>query len=124
MKKKNKLETGVRSANDNIKRMRIASRKLLELREHPDGDLYFELDEEILNDLNWQEGDSIKFTDNKDGSFSIKKVTYSAIELDIDKDDLLRYMTYAHEKDMTFNELAQEAVKEMLNKSDFESECG
>ena len=81
-------------------------------------------DEEILNDLNWQEGDSIKFTDNKDGSFSIKKVTYSAIELDIDKDDLLRYMTYAHERDMTFNELAQEAVKEMLDRADSESECG
>ena len=33
-------------------------------------------------------------------------------------------MTYAHEKGMTFNELAQEAVKEMLDKEDFENECG
>lgn len=111
-------------STDPSKPMRIMSRKLLEVREHPDGDLYFKLDEEILNHLNWQEGDSVEFTDNKDGSFSIKKVTYSAIELDIDKDDLLRYMTYAHERDMTFNELAQEAVKEMLDRADFESECG
>jgi hypothetical protein len=43
-----------------------------------------------------------------------------SIELDIDDDNLLRYMKYAHEKDMTFNELTIEAVKEMIiNKADF-----
>lgn len=47
-----------------------------------------------------------------------------SIELDIDDDNLLRYMIYAHERDMTFNELTTEAVKEMLNKADFESGCG
>ena len=47
-----------------------------------------------------------------------------SIELDIDDDNLLRYMKYAHEKDMTFNELTIEAVKEMLNKADFERGCG
>ncbi len=52
------------------------------------------------------------------------KAEMRSIELDIDDDNLLRYMKYAHEKDMTFNELTTEAVKEMLNKADFENECG
>ena len=52
------------------------------------------------------------------------KAETRSIELDIDDDNLLRYMKYAHEKGMTFNELTTEAVKEMLNKSDFENECG
>ncbi len=52
------------------------------------------------------------------------KAEMRSIELDIDDDNLLRYMIYAHERDMTFNELTTEAVKEMLNKADFESGCG
>ena len=111
-------------STDPSKPMRIISRKLLEVREHSDGDLYFELDQELLTDLNWKAGDSVEFTDNKDGSFSINKLKHSTIELDFSDEELLRYMTYAHERDMTFNELAQEAVKEMLDKEDFENECG
>jgi bifunctional DNA-binding transcriptional regulator/antitoxin component of YhaV-PrlF toxin-antitoxin module len=106
-------------STDPSKPMRIISRKLLEVREHPDGDLYFELDQELLRDLNWKAGDSVEFTDNKDGSFSIKKAKYSTIELDIDDDNLLMYMKCAHEKDMSFNELTTEAVKEMLDKEGF-----
>ena len=110
-------------STDPSKPMRIMSRKLLEVREHPDGDLYFELDQELLTDLNWKAGDSVEFTDNKDGSFSINKVKHSTIELDFSDDELLRYMTYAHEKGMTFNELVVDCIKDFLIKSDFESEC-
>lgn len=109
-------------STDPSKPMRIISRKLLEVREHPDGDLYFELDQELLRDLNWKAGDSVEFTDNKDGSFSIKKAKYSTIELDFSADELLRYMTYAHEKGMTFNELVEDSVKDFLIKADFEND--
>jgi bifunctional DNA-binding transcriptional regulator/antitoxin component of YhaV-PrlF toxin-antitoxin module len=96
----------------------------LEVKETPDGDLYFNFPKEMLNDLGWKEGDDVKFINNKNGSFTIKKVKYKTIELDFDDDELLKYMNFAHEKGITFNELAEEAVKEMLIKSDFERECG
>ena len=96
----------------------------IEIQENSSGELFFEMPPSLLKYMGWKEGDSIKFTDNKDGSFSIKKAKYSTIELDFSDEELLKYMTYAHEKGMTFNELAQEAVKEMLDKEDFENECG
>jgi len=68
-----------------------------------------------------------QFEDKGVGSYTesaFEATPAQKIELDFSDDELLRYMTYAHEKGMTFNELAQEAVKEMLDKEDFENECG
>tara|TARA_R110000824_G_scaffold192934_1_gene375189 strand:- start:503 stop:808 length:306 start_codon:yes stop_codon:yes gene_type:complete len=96
----------------------------IEIQDNSDGELFFEIPPALLEDLGWEEGDKVKFIPNENGTFTIKKAKYSTVKLDIDDDNLLRYMTYAHERDMTFNELAQEAVKEMLDKADFESECG
>ncbi len=37
------------------------------------GEHYFEIPDDYLKDLDWQEGDEIIWTVNKDGSFSLKK---------------------------------------------------
>ncbi len=96
---------------------------IVEIQENPDKELFFELPADLLGALDWKEGDHLKFIDNKNGSFHLKKVKYSTIELDFSDDELLRYMTYAHQKGMTFNELVEDSVKDFLIKSDFESEC-
>ena len=46
------------------------------------------------------------------------------IELDIPEEDLVRYLQVAHDRGITFNELVEEAVREMLIKEEYESECG
>ena len=86
----------------------------LEVKENIDGELYFDLPDDLLNRLGWAEGDDIKFVE-KDGGFLIKKVKYESVELDFDKEDLLNYMTYAHNKNITFNELCEQAIKEKLD---------
>jgi bifunctional DNA-binding transcriptional regulator/antitoxin component of YhaV-PrlF toxin-antitoxin module len=86
----------------------------LEVKENIDGELYFDLPYELLNRLGWAEGDDIKFVE-QDGGFLIKKVKYETIELDFDKEDLLNYMTYAHNKNITFNEFCEQAIKEKLD---------
>jgi len=86
----------------------------LEVKENIDGELYFDLPDDLLNRLGWAEGDDIKFVE-RDGGFLIKKVKYESVELDFDKEDLLNYMTYAHNKNITFNELCEQAIKEKLD---------
>ena len=86
----------------------------LEVKENIDGELYFDLPDDLLNRLGWAEGDDIKFVE-QDGGFLIKKVKYESVELDFDKEDLLNYMTYAHNKNITFNELCERAIKEKLD---------
>jgi hypothetical protein len=100
---------------------------IVEILENSGGELCFELHSDLLESIGCKKGDNLKFIDNKNGSFTIKKdlkSKYSTIELDFSDDELLRYMTYAHEKGMTFNELVEESVKDSLIKSDFEKECG
>jgi len=109
------------TSTDPSKPTRITSRKLLEVREQPGGDLYFELDQELLNNLNCKPGDSVKFTDNKNGSFSIKKVKYSTIELDFSDDELFKYMKFAHERNQSFNELVEEAIQEAVTAVELKS---
>tara|TARA_A200000159_G_C7239999_1_gene304118 strand:- start:521 stop:805 length:285 start_codon:yes stop_codon:yes gene_type:complete len=89
----------------------------LEVKESVDGELYFRLPDDVLNRLGWKEGDEIKFTE-KDGGFVLTKVKYETIELDFDEEELLKYMQFAHEKNITFNELCEEAVKEKIKENE------
>ena len=96
----------------------------IEIQDNSDGELFFEIPPALLEDLGWEEGDKVKFIPNENGTFTIKKAKYSTIEIDFGDDELLRYMTYAHERGMTFNELVEDCIKDFLIKSDFENECG
>ncbi len=89
----------------------------LEVKESFDGELYFRLPDDLLDRLGWEVGDELKFIP-QDEAFIIKKVKYETIELDIPEDDLLTYMMFAHEKNITFNELCEEAIKAKLDESD------
>jgi bifunctional DNA-binding transcriptional regulator/antitoxin component of YhaV-PrlF toxin-antitoxin module len=86
----------------------------LKLQETEDGELFFNIPDNILERLGWEEGDEIKFVE-QDGGFLLKKVKYESVSLDIDDEDLLKYMTFAHERNITFNELCQNAIKEKLD---------
>lgn len=85
----------------------------LKLEETEDGELFFNIPDDILERVGWKEGDEIKFVE-RDGGFLLKKVKYETISLDIDEEDLLKYMMFAHEKNITFNQLCEDAVKDKL----------
>jgi len=89
----------------------------LKLQETDDGELFFSIPDDILDRLGWEEGDEIKFVE-QDGGFLLKKVKYESVSLDIDDEDLLKYMMFAHERNITFNELCQNAIKEKLDELD------
>ena len=86
----------------------------LEVKESFDGELYFRLPDDLLKRLGWEVGDELKFIP-QDEAFIIKKVKYESVELKLDEEELFKYMMFAHEKGITFNELCEEAVKAKLN---------
>ena len=88
----------------------------LEVKQSFDGELYFRLPNDLLDRLGWEEGDDLKFIP-QDEAFIIKKVKYETIELDFDDQELLKYMQFAHEKNITFNELCEEAIKEKIDEN-------
>jgi len=89
----------------------------LQVKENSDGELYFELPDELMSHLGWEVGDDLKFIE-KDNGYLIKKVKYETIELDFDDEELLKYMMLAHEENITFNELCERAMKEQIKKLD------
>lgn len=86
------------------------------LKETADGDLFFTIPDEMLERLGWKEGDDLKFED-RNGSVLIRKVKYESVELEFDDEELLKYMKFAHEKGMTFNELCEEAIETKLDET-------
>lgn len=83
------------------------------LKETTDGDLFFTIPDEILERLGWKEGDDLKF-EERNGSVLIRKVKYENVQLEFDDKELLKYMTYAHEQNITFNQLCEYAIKAKL----------
>ena len=91
----------------------------LKLQETEDGELFFNIPDDVLNRLGWEEGDDIKFIE-KDGGFLVKKIRYENIQLEFDEEELLKYMQCAHEENITFNEFCERAIKAKLNDLDSE----
>jgi|TARA_R110000765_G_scaffold249685_1_gene351391 bifunctional DNA-binding transcriptional regulator/antitoxin component of YhaV-PrlF toxin-antitoxin module len=84
------------------------------LQENSDGELFFEIPPDLLDYLDWEKGDDLKFTDHKNGVITIKKVKYETIELDFDDEELLKYMKLAHDKGMSFNEWVEYSLKQII----------
>lgn len=87
------------------------------LKETTDGDLYFNIPDEMLKRLGWKEGDDLKFEERK-GAVLIRKVKYESVELEFDDEELLKYMKLAHESGITFNQLCEDAIKAKLDEID------
>jgi len=53
----------------------------LTVKEDPDsGDLYLEFPDDLMNELGWEIGDNLKWTENKDGSWSLEKMNAPAVD--------------------------------------------
>ena len=87
------------------------------LKETTDGDLFFTIPDEMLKRLGWREGDDLKF-EERNGSVLIRKVNYENVQLEFNDKELLKYMSYAHQQNMTFNELCEQAIKAKLDELD------
>lgn len=89
----------------------------LEVKESFDGELYFRLPDDLLKRLGWEVGDDLKFIP-QDDAFIIKKVKYANIELNFDDEELFKYMTCAHEQNLSFNEFVEQALTEIIKQQD------
>jgi bifunctional DNA-binding transcriptional regulator/antitoxin component of YhaV-PrlF toxin-antitoxin module len=89
----------------------------LQIKENNKGELYFNIPDDVLERIGWEEGDEVKFVEQGD-SFLLKKVKYESVELDLDEEDLLKYMTYAHEQNITFNQFCEQAIEAKLEQDD------
>ena len=87
----------------------------IEVKESSDGELYFNLPDDLLNRLG--EGDEIKFVE-RDGGFVIKKAKYESIELDIDDEELFKYMKHAHENLLSLNEWVEKCLTKFIEVED------
>ena len=74
---------------------------------------FFEIPPELLKNLGWKTGDDLKWEETDNGVF-LRKVKYETVELELDEEDYVKYLKYAHENNMSFNELAEKAVKEAM----------
>ena len=46
----------------------------LEAQQHEDGEYFIEFPDDVLQEAGWKEGDVIKWSDNGDGSWTLKKL--------------------------------------------------
>jgi bifunctional DNA-binding transcriptional regulator/antitoxin component of YhaV-PrlF toxin-antitoxin module len=90
--------------------------KELEIKENDNGDLYFTLPDDVLNRLDWKEGDDLKFIEQDEG-FMIKKVRYENIELELDDEDLFQLMQDAHKNNVSFNDYVEQILQEFINEN-------
>ena len=74
---------------------------------------FFEIPPELLKNLGWKTGDYLKWEETDDGVL-LRKVKYETVELELEEEDYVKYLKYAHENNMSFNELAEKAVKEAM----------
>ena len=91
------------------------------VKETPDGELYFNIPDDLLDRLGWKEGDDIEFVE-KDGGFILTKVRYENVELELEDETFTGVAKLAHENDITFNKQIELIMKEFIDKHDKQSD--
>ena len=82
----------------------------VEIQETKEGELYFQIPEELLSKLGWKEGDELKFIEKGNSLIQIKKMRYESIELDLTEEELYKYMLAAHQNKMSLDEWIETAL--------------
>lgn len=90
----------------------------VEIQETKEGELYFQIPQELLDKLEWKEGDDLKFIEKGNRLIQIKKMRYESIELDFTEEELYKYMLAAHESKMSFDEWVEMAISSFLKSDD------
>lgn len=89
----------------------------VDIKETVDGDLYFNLPDEVIDRLGWQEGDELIWDHNPStGEAFIRKVRYESVQLDLDDETFTGVAKLAHENDITFNKQIELIMKEFVDK--------
>lgn len=83
-------------------------------------DLFFEIPPKLLKNLGWKIGDDLKWEETNEGVF-VRKTKYETVELELEEEEYVKYLKYAHENNMSFNELAEKAVKEAMENNEEEN---
>jgi bifunctional DNA-binding transcriptional regulator/antitoxin component of YhaV-PrlF toxin-antitoxin module len=92
---------------------------IVELQQDGDtGDLYFQLPEQVLNQVGWSEGDTLEWFDNGDNSWSIRKAKPAVFKLvPNDEGYVLMYgdnYSLAQLSDLSFN-FEPKYIEKILN---------
>ena len=85
------------------------------VKETPDGELFFNIPDDVLDRLGWKEGDDIEFVE-KDNGFLLTKVRYENVELDLEEETFTGVAKLAHENNITFNIQIELIMKEFIDK--------
>lgn len=81
-------------------------------------DLFFELPPVLMKNLGWKPGDELKWEETEDGGFRCRKIKYETVELDFDDEEYFKFLRFAHENNMSFDELVEESVKEAMKNNE------
>lgn len=89
----------------------------VEVKENQDGELYFNIPDDVLNRLGWKEGDELIWDhDPKNQTCILRRVRYESVELDLDDDTFTGIARMAHDNNITFNQQIELIMKEFLGK--------
>lgn len=88
----------------------------VDIKENADGELYFNLPDEVIDRLGWEEGDELIWDhDPATNQAMIRKVRYETVQLDLDDDTFAGVAKLAHENDITFNKQIELIMKEFID---------
>lgn len=88
----------------------------VEVQKNEQDELFVELPSELIENLGWNTGDDVKWEETDEGGFRLKKVKYETVELELDDEELFKYMQLAHERNQSFNQFVEEALTEVIER--------
>lgn len=72
------------------------------------------LHKDVIDQLDHQPGDKLSIELNDTGECVISNVKYTQVDIDFEPGDLMWYMREAHARDVTLNQLINDAIHEHL----------
>jgi hypothetical protein len=92
---------------------------ILDVKQHEDGSSYIEFPEDTMAGLGWKEGDTVVWTDNHDGSYTLTKKNTQWVLVEAVSTFRMRYMVEVPEgkDEWALDTVVMEEAKEFSQKS-------
>lgn len=87
----------------------------VDIKETSEGDLYFNLPDDVIERLDWKEGDELIWDhDPANNQAMIRKVKYESFSLDLDDETFNGVAKLAHDNDVTFNKQIELMLQDFI----------
>jgi len=89
------------------------------IHDHTKQSSTLKIPQHVIDHMKIDPGDQLCVEHDTNGDVLITSVKYETVDIEFDQHDLMKYMLIAHERNITLNQLIEQAIEDKMKQDDY-----